>query len=302
MLCRGRGTGGHAQRESNDRVGPYKGVFVINSFELHERLNLQNWSDQTKRNSSGNGFYASGRLDVCIVGQQSAKATRGRPHTGGQAVRTPKAPRNEKNSFLVNFARSAFGVRGVLSSLSSEGHVSSMRMVYAVVQFSAPQCVEKCCVAFELVSNRVPNDPRFSVTLRQFRNQNVKRVIDSAALVMHNIIIAANRCPNQSLPWESWVRDSISHVPILARVRELALVVSTNGNNGWWQVLGGMNVMELRGILQDLAILSRKLCYICTAQAWKRDGEKEVEAESNPAGAKHCSHGAVSPCSREQQY
>ena len=57
----------------------------------------------------------------------------------------------------------------------------SVRIVYAVVQFSAPQCVEKCCVVFELVSKRVPNDPRFSVTLRQFRNQNVKRVIDSAA-------------------------------------------------------------------------------------------------------------------------
>jgi len=38
------------------------------------------------------------------------KATRGR-------VRTPKAPRNGKG-FLVNFARSAFGVRGVLAPLS----------------------------------------------------------------------------------------------------------------------------------------------------------------------------------------
>ena len=99
----------------------------------------------------------------------------------------------------------------------------SVRIVYAVVQFSAPQCVEKCCVVFELVSNPVPNDPRFSVTLRQFRSQNVKGVIDSAALVMHNIIIASNRCPNQAFPWERWVRGGISRVPILDRVRELPL-------------------------------------------------------------------------------
>src|SRR5205809_742764 len=128
----------------------------------------------------------------------------------------------------------------------------SMRIIQAVIQLSGSQCCEKCRVVFELVSNRVPNDPRLSVTLRQFRNQNVKRVINSAALVVHDVIIASYGCPNQAFPWERWVRDDISRVPILARVCEFAFVVDTKGNNSGRQVLGGMNFVEARRILERL--------------------------------------------------
>jgi hypothetical protein len=123
-----------------------------------------------------------------------------------------------------------------------------------------------------LVSNGTPNHPRFRVILRKFRNQNVKAVIDSAALVMDDVIIAAYGCPNQALPWERWVRDGISRVPILARVREFAFVVDTKGNNCAWQILGGMNFVEARGIQQHLPIVRRKLGDICVAQALNRDG------------------------------
>src|SRR6266496_181266 len=119
-----------------------------------------------------------------------------------------------------------------------------MRIIQTVVQLSGSQCVEKCCVVFELVSNRVPNHLWFRVILREFDNQDVKAVIDSAALVMHDVIIAAYGCPNQALPWEGWVRDCISRVPILARVCEFAFVVDTKSNNCGWQILDGMNFVE----------------------------------------------------------
>jgi hypothetical protein len=63
---------------------------------------------------------------------------------------------------------------------------------------------------------------------------------------MDDVIVAANGCPNEALPWESWVRDGISRVPILARVRELAFVVDTKGNHCGRQILGGMNLVESR--------------------------------------------------------
>jgi len=61
---------------------------------------------------------------------------------------------------------------------------------------------------------------------------------------MHDVVFAANGCPNQALPWERWVRDGISRVPILARVRELAFVIDTKGNNWGWQIFGGINLMK----------------------------------------------------------
>ena len=94
------------------------------------------------------------------------------------------------------------------------------------------------------MSNGVPYHLWLRVILRESGDQNVKRVIDSAPLVMHDVIIASNRCPNQAFPWECRVRDGISRVPILARIRELPFVVDTKGNNGGWQILGGMNFVE----------------------------------------------------------
>jgi hypothetical protein len=100
----------------------------------------------------------------------------------------------------------------------------------------------------------------------------VKAVIDSAALVMHDVIIASDGCPNQALPWQRWVRDRISRVPILAWVRESAFVVATKGNNCGWQILGGMNFVKTRSIQQRFPIVRRKLGDICGAQALNRDG------------------------------
>src|SRR5438876_5128606 len=149
-----------------------------------------------------------------------------------------------------------------------------MRIIQAVIQLSGSQCFEKCRVVFELVSNRVPNDPRFSVTLRQFRNQNVKRVIDSAALVVHDVIIASYGCPNQAFPWERWVRDGISRVPILARICESAFVVDTKDNNSGWQILGGMNFVEARSLQQRFAVFRGKRRDICVAEGRNRSSKK----------------------------
>jgi hypothetical protein len=102
----------------------------------------------------------------------------------------------------------------------------------------------------------------------------VKAVIDSAALLMHDVIITPYGCPKQALPWERWVRDGISRVPILARVREPAFVVDTKRNNCGWQILGGMNFVEARGIQQYLSIFCGKLGDICEAQALNRGSKK----------------------------
>jgi hypothetical protein len=150
----------------------------------------------------------------------------------------------------------------------------SMRVIQTIIQLPVSQCVEKRCVIFELVSNRVPNHPRFRVILREFGNQNVKAVIDSAALVVHDVIVTSDRCPNKALPWERRVRDGISRVPILARVREPAFVVDTKSNNCRWQILGRMNFVEARGIQQRLPIFRGKLPDICVAQALNRGSKK----------------------------
>ena len=130
----------------------------------------------------------------------------------------------------------------------------------------------------------MPNHRWFRIVPRQFRNQNVKRVIDSAALVMHDVTIASYGCPNQALPWERWVGDGICRVPILARVREFAFVVDTKSNNCGWQILVGMNFVEARAIQQYVSIFCRKsttgrirrgeLGDICVAQALNRGSKK----------------------------
>ena len=113
-----------------------------------------------------------------------------------------------------------------------------MPIIHSVVRLPCSQGAEKCRLVFELVSNGVPDQLWFRVILREFGDQDVKAVIDSAALVMHDVIIASYGCPNQAFPWECRVRNSISCVPILARIRELAIVVDTKRDNGGWQILG----------------------------------------------------------------
>jgi hypothetical protein len=86
----------------------------------------------------------------------------------------------------------------------------------------------------------------FGSPLRQLRNQHVKRVRDSAALVMRNVVIAAYRRPNQPFGGESSICNGISRVPILAWFCELA---AAKRNDCGWQITGGMNLMKARGIL-----------------------------------------------------
>jgi hypothetical protein len=64
----------------------------------------------------------------------------------------------------------------------------------------------------------------------------VEGVSDTATLVVHDIIFAAYRCPNEALAWEGWVHDDISRVPLLARLCKSA-IFSTKLNNGGRQML-----------------------------------------------------------------
>jgi len=83
------------------------------------------------------------------------------------------------------------------------------------------------------------------VILREFSNQNVIGVSDSAALVLDDIIFAANRCSNQALGWKSWVHDGVSCVPILARVCDVAVFGAKLDDCGW-QIVDRMNFVEPR--------------------------------------------------------
>ena len=69
----------------------------------------------------------------------------------------------------------------------------------------------------------------FRVILGQLCNQNMVRVGDAAALIMHDVVITANRCPNQAFGRETRIRDSIGRVPLLAWVRELAAAKRNDG-------------------------------------------------------------------------
>jgi len=91
---------------------------------------------------------------------------------------------------------------------------------------------------------------------------------------MDNIIFATYRRPNEALAWKSWVRDYIGRVPLLPGVCESAIVAGTKCDDGEWQIGGGINFVETRGILQHLAILCRKPCDICAAEALNRESEE----------------------------
>ena len=100
-----------------------------------------------------------------------------------------------------------------------------------VVQLPVSQCFEKRCAILERTSNGTPNYLRLCVVVRESGNQDVKAMIESAALVMHDVIIVSYCCPNQALPGERWIRDGISRVPIMARVRKPTFVADTKGNH-----------------------------------------------------------------------
>jgi hypothetical protein len=172
----------------------------------------------------------------------------------------------------------------------------STPVIQTVVQLPSPQRVEKCRVIFERTPSSAPHYLWVRVCLRVSCNQDVKAVIDSAALVMHDVIITPYGCPNQALPWDRWVRDGISHVPLLAWLCELAVFAGTKRDNSGWQIAGRMNLMKARGILQDFAILRWKLRDLCVADALNRDGEEQLTADLFHAqpNETEISHGRVS--------
>ena len=103
----------------------------------------------------------------------------------------------------------------------------------------------------------------------------MKGVSDPAALVVHNVVFAADRCPNEALAWERWIHDGIGCIPLLAWVRELAVPAAvTKGQDCWWQIGGDVGFVETRGILQRFAIFCRKLCRISITQVLSHDTEK----------------------------
>jgi hypothetical protein len=156
-----------------------------------------------------------------------------------------------------------------------------MRIIQAVVQFAASQCLDKCCVIFERTSHGAPDHLPFRVILRECRNQNMISMSDSAALVMDNVVLSADRCPNQALACESRVGDDTSRVPLLAWFRQSAVTAAvTKGEDCGRQSAGDMNLVEARGILQHAAILRRKLRDICVAQALKRDGKRDIKGDT----------------------
>jgi len=63
---------------------------------------------------------------------------------------------------------------------------------------------------------------------------------------MDNTIFATYRRPNEALAWKSWVRDYISRVRLLAVVCGSVIVAGTERDDGGWQIVGGMNLVEAR--------------------------------------------------------
>src|SRR6266446_7416833 len=88
---------------------------------------------------------------------------------------------------------------------------------------------------------------------REFRHQNVIRVRDSAALVMHDVILAVYRCPNETFAWERWIADGIGRVPVLTWFCEFAVPTAvTKREDCGWQIAGRVNFMEACSIQQSL--------------------------------------------------
>src|SRR4029077_7394821 len=124
-----------------------------------------------------------------------------------------------------------------------------MRIIQAVVQLPASQRFEKRCVIFERASDGSPNCFCSRIILRQFRNENVIRVGDSAALVMDNVIFVADSCPNEAFAWKSWIGDGISPVPLLTGFCELAIPAAvTKPEYCGRQIAGRVYFVEARGI------------------------------------------------------
>src|SRR5205814_1142315 len=144
----------------------------------------------------------------------------------------------------------------------------------------APQRIEKSGVILEPPSNTTPNNLGLRLLLRESGNQDMEAVATSAALVMHDVVIARNRSPDEAFAWERGVRDNIGRLPLLPRLCESAALVCAERKDCRWQIGSGKNLMEARRILQRLAMLCGQLADIRKAQALDHYREKKGKADT----------------------
>src|SRR5947208_378755 len=185
----------------------------------------------------------------------------------------------------------------------------SICIIQTVIQLPAPQRIEKCRVILEPPSNTTPNNLRLRLSLRESSDQDMEAPTTSAALVMHDVILAGNRSPDETPARERGVRDNISRLPLLTRLCQSAALVCAKCNDGRWQIRSGKNLVEARRILQRLAMLCGQLADIRKAYAFDHYREKKrtdrfhaprvVKAGTQPRRVKDSSQPAASrqtPC------
>ena len=122
-----------------------------------------------------------------------------------------------------------------------------MHIIHAIVQLSASQCGDKCRVILERASDCAPNRFWLGAIFPELRNQHVIRVRDSAALILHDVILAAHCCPNQAFARKSGIDDGISCVPFLSRLCKLAVAPSQRA-----RTVSGKSLVECTSWKRDV--------------------------------------------------
>jgi len=97
---------------------------------------------------------------------------------------------------------------------------------------------------------------------------------------MHSVIRAENCCPDETLPWKRDIRDNVRRFPLLTRLGESAAIVRAKSDDGRRQIGGRKNLVEARGILQNLALRCWQLRDIRKAKALNHYREKKVKADA----------------------
>jgi hypothetical protein len=91
---------------------------------------------------------------------------------------------------------------------------------------------------------------------------------------MHHVVLTRDGCPNEALTWESGVSDDIGRLSPLARLYEPTTVVGAERDDCGWQISGGTNLVEARGILHRLTMFWRKLGDIRVTESPHRKRQK----------------------------
>src|SRR5947199_10075522 len=124
-----------------------------------------------------------------------------------------------------------------------------MHIIEAVVQLPVSQPRNKCQVIFKWTSDGLPNQFGVGVILCELCNRHMKRVRDPAALVMHNVVISAYRCPNEPFARKTWIDNGIGCLPFSIRLCELLFVTGTKSDNRPLQIVFRMRFVKARNIL-----------------------------------------------------